>query len=321
MHRQAFLNFYDHKKFDHSSEFRVYNQSHKRYVEGEDDYFNAMEEFCNSRPDTSQLTNDLRMITMNFNCLYLSKNPSINFAKIIEYCTGAYPPFYKRNCPTYELTGYINQTLIINFCVEYYSFKKESCENSNDVDISEEKDEVKSCGHSTRSFQDMSLGGTTFSSLSTPSKKLRLTGSSSISSLSSPTVLIIPKVIRIESSVQPPSTLTKSEKSRIKTKATLQSKALHDLLLQSSLLTKKIIGDSTQVWLHDTGKNIDVPASIRCEGQIGSSNSLSGIEWRLAIPKLAKYMYVNTELMYHIIDTNDSPSIPYFPYPISSKKK
>ena len=319
MHRQAFLNFYDHKKLDHSSEFRVYNQSHKRYVEGEDDYFNAMEEFCNSRPDTSQLTNDLRMITMNFNCLYLSKNLSINFAKIIEYSNCANRPFYRRNCPTYELTGYINRTQIIKFCSYTYDFERRGLIDSV-VDKSEGKDEVKLC-HSTRSFQDMSLGGTTFSSLSTPSKKLRLTGSSSISSLSSPTVLIIPKVIRIESSVQPPSTLTKSEKSRIKTKATLQSKALHDLLLQSSLLTKKIIGDSTQVWLHDTGKNIDVPASIRCEGQIGSSNSLSGIEWRLAIPKVAKYMYVNTELMYYIMECNDSPSIPYFSYPISSNKK
>ena len=317
MHRQAFLNFYDHKKLDHSSEFRVYNQSHKRYVEGGDDYFNAMEEFCNSRPDTSQLNNVLRMITMNFNCLYLSK--SINFAKIIEYCICANRPFYRRNCPTYELTGYINRTQIIQFCSYTYDFERRGLIDSV-VDKSEGKDEVKSC-HSTRSFQDMSLGGTTFSSLSTPSKKLRLTGSSSISSLSSPTVLIIPKVIRIESSVQPPSTLTKSKKSWIKTKATLQSKALHDLLLQSSLLTKKIIGDSTQVWLHDLGTNLNVPASIRCEGQIGSSNSLSGIEWRLAIPKLAKYMYVNTELMYYIIDSNDSPSIPYFPYPISSKKK
>jgi hypothetical protein len=83
----------------------------------------------------------------------------------------------------------------------------------------------------------------------------------------------------------------------------------------------KIIGDSTQVWLHDIDTNLNVPASIRCEGEIVSSKSLSRIEWRLAIPKLATFMYVNTALMYHIIDTNESPSIPYFSYPISSNKK
>jgi hypothetical protein len=155
MHRQAFLNFYDHKKLDHSSEFRVYNQSHKRYAEGEDDYFKAMEEFCNSRPDTSQLNNVLRMITMNFNCLYLSKQSTINFEKIVEYCNYVHPPYYKRNCPTFELTGYINQTLIINFSVDYYSAQPQESPENNEVcelqgtidlvDNSEGKDVVKSC--------------------------------------------------------------------------------------------------------------------------------------------------------------------------------
>ena len=56
MHRQAFIYFYDDKKMDHSVEFRSFNENDKCYIEGTDDYFQALQHFCNACPDTLELS-------------------------------------------------------------------------------------------------------------------------------------------------------------------------------------------------------------------------------------------------------------------------